>query len=68
MGTFVTNLHVRDAGTHLLLRLLHPERIVLEQLPSKRTDLQAKMKDAVLKKLRQSYPAFAAKMPNPPIE
>jgi hypothetical protein len=53
-------------STDLLMRLLHPERTVLEQPPSKKTDRQAKMKDAVLRKLRQSYPALAAKMPNPP--
>jgi hypothetical protein len=55
-----------DLSTDRLLRLLHPERIALEQPPSKKPDLQAKMKDAVLKKLRQSYPALAAKVPNPP--
>jgi hypothetical protein len=51
-------------STDLLLRLLHPER--MEQPPSNKTDLQGKMRDAVLRKLRQSYPALAAKMPNPP--
>jgi hypothetical protein len=45
---------------------MHPERIALEQPPSEKTDRQAKMKEAVLRKLRQSYPALAAKMPNPP--
>src|SRR5690349_10224754 len=53
-------------STDRLLRLLHPERIGLEQPPSKKADRRAKMKDAVLKKLRQSYPALAAKMVNPP--
>src|SRR5262249_19491163 len=49
-----------------LVRFLPPEKTALEERPSKKPDLQAKMKDAVLKKLRQSYPTLAAKMPNPP--
>jgi len=52
--------------TDRLLWLLHPEKITQEQPPGKNSDLQAKMKDEVLEKLRQSYAAFAAKMPNPP--
>jgi hypothetical protein len=53
-------------STDRLLRLLHPERIALEQPPTKRPDLEARAKGAFLKKVRQSYPALAAKMPNPP--
>lgn len=48
-----------------LLRLLHPERIAPEPPAQKQSDRDA-VKDAVRKKLRQSYPALAAKMPNPP--
>ncbi|MBV9561764.1 MAG: hypothetical protein JOY90_15150 [Bradyrhizobium sp.] len=47
-----------------LWRLLHPEEVASEQ-PVRKTD-RAAVRDAVRKKLRQSYPALAAKMPNPP--
>ena len=45
-------------STDRLSRLLHLER--------KKVALEATVKEAVRKKLRQSYPAIAAKMPNPP--
>jgi hypothetical protein len=48
------------------LRLLHPGRIVLEQSAGKKANSKAAIKDAVRRKLRQSYPMFVAKMPNPP--
>jgi hypothetical protein len=53
-------------STDRLLRLLHPESVAPEQPPGKTPDREAKLKEAVLKKLRQAYPAIAAKMPNPP--
>jgi hypothetical protein len=56
----------RGLSTDRLLRLLHPERIDHGQPSSKNSDLDAKIKDTLRKKLRQSYPAIAAKMPNPP--
>jgi len=41
-----------------LMQVLHPEK--------KTVDVETAVKEAVRKKLRQSYPAIAAKMPNPP--
>jgi hypothetical protein len=52
--------------TDRILRLLHPERIAPESPAGKKGDREAGMRDALRKKLRQSYPALAAKMPNPP--
>jgi hypothetical protein len=52
-------------STDRLLRLLHPERDPPEP-PARRPSDRDAIKDAVRKKLRQSYPALAAKMPNPP--
>jgi hypothetical protein len=48
-----------------LLSLLHPEKSAPEPPAPTKSDPDA-MKDAVRKTLRLSYPAFAAKMPNPP--
>jgi hypothetical protein len=52
-------------STDRLLRLLHPERHAPEPPIQRMSDRDA-IKDAVRKKLRQSYPTLAAKMPNPP--
>jgi hypothetical protein len=50
------------ASRDRLLRLLHPET----HAPKPPANDRDVIKDAVRKKLRQSYPALAAKMPNPP--
>lgn len=51
--------------TDHLLRLLHPERNAPQPPAERKIDRDA-IKEAVRKKLRQSYPTLAAKMPNPP--
>lgn len=53
-------------STDRLLRLLHPERIALEHPANQKADLEAKTKDALRKKLRQSYPTVVATMSSPP--
>jgi hypothetical protein len=53
-------------STDRLLRVLHPERIALEQPASTKVDRETGIKDALRKKMRESYPTLAAKMPNPP--
>lgn len=52
-------------STDRLLRLLHPERNAPAAQAPRKSDNDA-IKDAMRKKLRQSYPTLAAKMPNPP--
>ena len=52
-------------STDRLLRLLHQKKNAPEPPAPRKYDRDA-VKDAVRKKLRQSYPALAAKMPNPP--